>query len=622
MHAGLQHEGAVGIERLLTNLVGVGDDAADREVGPAGTARADAEKLHLLGVDGGGDELGALAAAADEAASERVRRHTSETWRVAEGLPELPELAYSSDVVASVHDADTVFAVFENHKRGDFAPYVFKSTNAGKSWKSIASDLPERHLSWRIVQDHVKPGLLFVGTETGVYYSLDDGDNWVKLKMNLPAVPVVDMKIKDVDLVIGTNGRGFWILDDVTPLREMNSEMIQKPAHLYDIPDHTRFGYSWWMNYAPGGDPGGMKKYFVQNMRPGLTYYELGVVNGEKKRKFVDAGDPKPLGPMMYFRLSEGAKDVSISILDEEGNEIVTHSNDALTLKYAAEGDYAFDAGLNRFVWDMRYPLPSSIPGRPPTAIQPIAKPGTYSARLTVDGVSETREFELFINPGEPYTREQTDERFEFWMDLYNNVEASSQNVLVALKLKEEVMAKVSELVPAFVRANRLMEERHVELKAPSLRTRFNGAVDSSRVMDALVMDLADIKRIRKAVEGAKVNDVIVAIVGKLIQLRQQNRSWRRYRHHLISENKWRAVRYGIDGKLIDQIALVFGRSQHRDHVAIATPHVDNRGGQRRFREIMIDRLLEVVGRQFNQPLADHRVPAFAARRCPGGRRQ
>ena len=197
------------------------------------------------------------------------------------------------------------------------------------------------------------------------------------------------------------------------------------------------------MNYAPGGDPGGLKKYFVQNQRPGLTYYELGVVNGEKKRKFVDAGDPKPLGPMMYFRLRKGVQDVSISILDEEGNEIVTHGKDALTLTYAADGDYAFDAGLNRFVWDMRYPLPSSIPGRPATAIQPIAKPGKYTAKLTVDGVSETRDFELLMNPGEPYTREQTDQRFVFWMDLYNNVEASSQNVLAALKLKEDTLARV-----------------------------------------------------------------------------------------------------------------------------------------------------------------------------------
>jgi hypothetical protein len=149
---------------------------------------------------------------------------------------------------------------------------------------------------------------------------------------------------------------------------------------------------------------------------------------------------------MMYFRLSEGVKDVSISILDEQGDEIITHSKNELTLKYAAAGDSAFDAGLNRFVWDMRYPLPSTIPGRPPTAIQPIAKPGKYTAKLTVDGVSQTREFELFINPNEPYTRKQTDERFVFWMDLYNNVESSSQDVLSALKLKEDVTARVKAL--------------------------------------------------------------------------------------------------------------------------------------------------------------------------------
>jgi hypothetical protein len=175
----------------------------------------------------------------------------------------------------------------------------------------------------------------------------------------------------------------------------------------------------------------------------------LGIVNGEKKRKFVDAGDPKPLGPMMYFRLAEGAGDVSITILDEGGNEIATYGKDALTLRYAAKGDESFDAGLNRFVWDMRYPLPSAIPGRPPTAIQPIAKPGKYMARLTVDGASQSREFELFMNPNEPYTQEQSDERFEFWMDLYNNVETSSQNVLAALKVKEEVAARVQAMKDA-----------------------------------------------------------------------------------------------------------------------------------------------------------------------------
>jgi hypothetical protein len=375
-----------------------------------------------------------------------LTRDEGETWENVT-IPNLPEYAHIREIEASPHDAATLYvAISRFNTADDYAPYLFKTSDFGKTWTDLSDAFPQDETTHTIREDTVRKGLLYVGTETGVFASLDDGKSWQSIGLNMPNVPVVAMTVKDTDLVIGTNGRGLWILDDVTPLREMDSEMIRKPGHLYEVPDHTRFGYSWWMNYAPGGDPGGLKKYFVQNMRPGLTYYELGVVNGEKKRKFVDAGDAKPLGAMMYFRLREGVKDVSISILDEDDNEIVTHKNDDLTLKYAAEGDYAFDAGLNRFVWDMRYPLPSSIPGRPPTAIQPIAKPGKYTAVLTVDGVSQSREFELFINPNEPYTREQTDERFVFWMDLYNNVEASSQNVLVALKLKEDVAKKVEAL--------------------------------------------------------------------------------------------------------------------------------------------------------------------------------
>jgi photosystem II stability/assembly factor-like uncharacterized protein len=360
-------------------------------------------------------------------------------------IPNLPEYAHIRELEASPFDAATLYvAISRFNTADDYAPYLFKTSDFGKTWTDLSSAFPQDQMIHTIREDPARKGLLYAGTETGVFASHDDGKQWQTIGLNLPAVPVVAMTIKDADLVIATNGRGFWILDDITPIRELTLETISKDSHLYEVPDHIRFGYSWWMNYAPGGDPGGLKKYFVQNQRPGSTFYELGVVNGEKKRKFIDAGDPKPLGAMMYFRLSEGVNDVSISILDAEGNEIVTHDKGDLTLQYAAEGEYAFDAGLNRFVWDMRYPLPSSIPGRPATAIQPIAKPGKYTARLTVDGVSQSREFELLMNPNEPYTREQTDERFVFWMDLYNNVETSSQNVLAALKVKEGVAAKVN----------------------------------------------------------------------------------------------------------------------------------------------------------------------------------
>jgi len=372
-----------------------------------------------------------------------LTRDSGETWENVT-IPNLPEYAHVRELEASPHDAATLYvAISRFNTADDYAPYLFKTSDFGKTWIDLSGAFPQDETTHTIREDTVRKGMLYVGTETGVFVSLDDGKNWQSIGLNMPNVPVVAMTVKNTDLVVATNGRGFWILDDVTPLREHNTETITKAAHLYEVPDHTRFGYSWWMNYAPGGDPGGLKKYFVQNQRPGLTYYELGTVNGEKKRKFVDAGDPRPLGAMMYFRLSEGTEDVSISILDEDGNEIVTHNKDDLTLKFAAEGEYAFDAGLNRFVWDMRYPKPSSIPGRPATAIQPIAKPGKYLVKLTVDGVSQTREFELFINPNEPYTQEQTDERFDFWMDLYNNVEASSQNVLAALQFKQDVNARV-----------------------------------------------------------------------------------------------------------------------------------------------------------------------------------
>ncbi|MCP3994962.1 MAG: hypothetical protein GY722_07840 [bacterium] len=366
-----------------------------------------------------------------------------ETWKNVT-IPDLPDYAFIREIEASPHDAATLYVAISRYNTADdYAPYLFKTSDSGETWTDLSGAFPEGQSTYTIREDPIRKGLLYVGTETDVFASLDDGQHWQNIRLNMPHVPVVALTVKDADLVIATNGRGFWVLDDVTPLREQNAELAAKTSHLYEVQDHTRFGYSWWMNYAPGGDPGGLKKYFVQNQRPGHTFYELGVVNGEKKRKFVDAGDPKPLGAMMYFRLGEGVQDVSITILDEGGNEIVTYGEDALTLKYAAKGDDSFDAGLNRFVWDMRYPLPSAIPGRPPTAIQPIAKPGEYQARLTVDGKSQTRSFKLFMNPNEPYTQAQADARFEFWMDLYNNVEASSQDVLAALKLKEEATARV-----------------------------------------------------------------------------------------------------------------------------------------------------------------------------------
>ena len=171
-------------------------------------------------------------------------------------------------------------------------------------------------------------------------------------------------------------------------------------------------------------------------------------MNGEKKRLFVDAGDPEPWGALVYFKLNESArnKDISISVLDADGEEIITHSKENLVLAYTDPASDSFNSGLNRFVWNMRYPMVTSVPGRPPTAIMPIAKPGEYGIRLTVDGESQTSTFQLSANPNDPVTKEESEAKAAFWMDLYANVETMTQNVLAALKLKADTLAKVEAL--------------------------------------------------------------------------------------------------------------------------------------------------------------------------------
>jgi hypothetical protein len=358
-------------------------------------------------------------------------------------ITDCPEYSQIYEIEPSPHDAATAYVAISNFNTyDDYSPYLYKTSDYGKTWANLSANFPQSEITRTIREDKVRKGLLFAGTETGVFYSLNDGESWERLNMNLPGVPVVDMKIKDNDLVIATNGRGFWILDDFTPLRAKSTEIDALPVHLYPIPNHTRFGYNWWLDYIPGGDPGDKKNYFVQNMRPGLTYYELGFtpVNGERKRKFIDAGDPKSLGAVMYFKLAKEPQEISLAIIDEDGNEIRNYNKAQMSLNHSADG--GLNDGLNKFVWDMRINRVTSVPKRPPTAIMPIVPPGTYQAKLTVDGVTEIQEFEIFMSPKESYTQSEAEAKFGFWMEMYNSAESWSKNVIAALKVRDDVAAR------------------------------------------------------------------------------------------------------------------------------------------------------------------------------------
>src|SRR5262249_55637458 len=146
-------------------------------------------------------------------------------------------------IVASSHDANTVYASFDNHKNGDFAPYLLKSTDAGKSWTSIKGNLPANGPVLAIAEDHVDPNLLFVGSEFGLFFTVDGGKKWIQLKGGLPTIAVRDLAIqkRENDLVVGTFGRGIYILDDYTPLRGLKPDDLAAEARLWPVKDASMY---------------------------------------------------------------------------------------------------------------------------------------------------------------------------------------------------------------------------------------------------------------------------------------------------------------------------------------------------------------------------------------------
>src|SRR5262249_31223339 len=160
-------------------------------------------------------------------------------WRRVEDFPGVPRWTYVSDVFASPRDAGTVFVAFNNWQRGDYKPYLLKSTDRGRTFTNITGNLPDRHDVWAVIQDHVNGNLLFAGTEFGVYFTADGGQGWTQLKGGMPVAQARDMTVqkRENDLVVATFGRGFYVLDDYSPLRELTPQTLNDDAHLYPLRD-------------------------------------------------------------------------------------------------------------------------------------------------------------------------------------------------------------------------------------------------------------------------------------------------------------------------------------------------------------------------------------------------
>ena len=317
-------------------------------------------------------------------------------WRKDASFPGVPERSYVSDLFASAHAEGTVFAAFDNHKMGDFKPYLLKSVDRGRSWTSIAGDLPARGTVYTVAEDPVTPDLLFAGTEFGLFVTFDGGKKWVQMKGGLPTIAVRDIAIqkREGDLVLATFGRGFYVLDDYSPLRQVTPAALEKEGFLFPVK-------AAWMYVpsAPLGLPGkafqGEAYYTAPNPPFGavFTYYLKEEPKTRKKarqeaeKELEKKGGDTPYPPFDALRAEarEDEPKVLLTVTDETGAVVRRITGPA-------------KAGFNRVAWDLRYPAPNPTSLKPPSTDNPfrqppegpLAMPGPYKVELALAADGKT----------------------------------------------------------------------------------------------------------------------------------------------------------------------------------------------------------------------------------------
>lgn len=304
-------------------------------------------------------------------------------------LPGVPNTAFVNDIKADLYDADTVYVALDNHKYGDFTPYLLKSTNRGRSWSSIASNLPERHLVWRLVQDHVKPELLFLGTEFGIFFSINSGGDWVQLTGDVPTISFRDLAIqrREDDLVGGSFGRGIWILDDYSPLRDVSESQLEAEATLFDTRKALWYIQRGTLGFGAKGSQG-ESLYTAPNPPYGavFTYYladgykTAKQVRTESEKDLIKEGEnvPFPGWDAVEAERRQTSPTMVLTVRDTDGNVVRRLEGPA-------------NKGFHRIAWDLRYPATDAIGGGggffgPPQGH--LVAPGSYTVELAkqIDG--------------------------------------------------------------------------------------------------------------------------------------------------------------------------------------------------------------------------------------------
>jgi len=404
---------------------------------------------------------------------------------------EMPEWGTVSMIEASSHDAGTAYIAVERHKADDFAPYVFKTTDFGKTWTKLVAGLPAKDYVHAVRVDPRRPGLLFAGTEQGVYVSFDDGGHWQAMQINLPVVPVNDLVIKNNDLVVATHGRSFWVLDDITPLEQYEEAIAQRDVHLFNPAEanHTVFrGGFFAAAGSMGKNPpaGAVVDYWLKTSLKKEDKKEGSAAGGDASQAKAEAGKGE--------EKKDEAPKITVEILDSSGKVIRKYpkkeepagEEESFFTRNRGDADMPAEAGLNRFVWDLHYEGATKVPHAPlwgGSTEGPEALPGTYQVRLTVLGKSYTAPLEIKADPRLKVSREDLAKQFDLLLKIRDKVTETDDAIIQIRDLRDQITALNKRLKndpreKAIADAGKALDKKMTEVEEALIQTKAKSGQD------------------------------------------------------------------------------------------------------------------------------------------------
>ena len=389
------------------------------------TVFALAESAHEPGVIWAGSDDGLV----------HITKDNGETW-VDITPSELPEWSMVSTLELSPHDPATCYLAALRYKHDDYAPYLYKTTDYGQTWSRINAGIADDDFARVIRCDPARPGLLYAGTETGVYVSFDDGASWQPFQLNLPVAPIHDLLVKNSDLVAATHGRSFWILDDLTRLQQLSDGVQDCEAMLLKPRDTQRI-----LESIDGrrlvDQPG---KTYMSSTGVSAAYTHRTTPENVVERKFLDSGENLPRGVLVTYFLQDAPADkIKLSISDADGTLLHEFSSmdesDRQRHKEKPDKTIVYlnaQTGWNRFVWDMRLPTSPALNGKDPQFERmpgPTVPPGKYQMSLSVGGEVFTKHFDLIKDATSSASGEELQEQFDLLVKIHDCYSHATETV-------------------------------------------------------------------------------------------------------------------------------------------------------------------------------------------------